>query len=89
LADYLELDSTAGAQVIQVTVDSPAYDADLGRGDVIVAIDGEPVSSATEAWSLLRGLRVEQLCILEIIRSGEEHRIEFRVQERPQGIRWN
>jgi S1-C subfamily serine protease len=88
-ANYLELDIRKGTVVMQVTADSPAYEADLGRGDVIVDINGEAIGSASEAWSVLRGLRVDQDCSLDIIRGGQPLTIEFRIQERPEGTRWN
>ena len=88
-ANYLELDIRKGTVVMQVTADSPAYEADLGRGDVIVDINGEAIGSASEAWSVLRGLRVDQDCSLDIIRGGQPLTIEFRIQERPKGTRWN
>ena len=89
LAEYLELDSTDGALVMQVTVDSPAYDADLGRGDVILAVNGETTVSAAAAWSLLRGLRVDEECTIDVVRNGKRQRLSFRVEEYPSGSRWN
>ena len=88
-ASYLELDITEGAVVLQVTADSPSDEADLARGDVIVGINGEAVGSANEAWSVLGGLRVDQGCALDIIRSNEPRTVEFRIQERPEATRWN
>ena len=77
LADYLELDDTDGALVVKVAVESPAYVADLQRGDVIVAINGEPVRSADEAWGILRGLAVGGACQLEVVRAGERRQVSF------------
>ena len=88
-ASYLELETREGTVVMRVTPESPADDADLARGDVIVAVNGEAVGSAPEAWSVLRELRVDESCALNIIRSGEPRTIEFRIQERPEGTRWN
>ncbi|MCY3737313.1 MAG: trypsin-like peptidase domain-containing protein [Gemmatimonadaceae bacterium] len=88
-ASYLKLDAREGAVVMQVTVDSPAYEADLDRYDVIVGINGEAVGSASEARSVLGGLRVDQTCALEIIRSNEPRTIEFRIRERPKVTEWN
>ncbi len=88
-ASYLELGEREGTVVMKVTPESPAYEADLARGDVIVAVNGETVASASEAWSVLRELRVDQACSLDIIRRGEPQTIEFRIQERPKATRWN
>ncbi|MDA0334382.1 MAG: trypsin-like peptidase domain-containing protein [bacterium] len=89
LADYLELDGTDGAVVVRVNMDSPADQAGLGRGDVILAVNGESVTSAMEAWSLLQGLRVEQECEFEVVRRGKRQTLELRVAERPVGPSWN
>ena len=89
LADYLELDGTDGAVVVRVTMDSPAEESGLGRGDVILAINGESVTSATEAWSLLQGLRVEQQCELEVVRRGKRQTLMLSIAERPGGPGWN
>lgn len=85
LVDYLELDSTDGALVVQVAVESPAYVADLQRGDVIVQINDEVVRSVDEAWGILRSLAVGSTCHLEVVRMGERRRVSFELQEQP---RW-
>lgn len=85
LADYLEMESTDGALVVQVAVESPAYVADLQRGDVVTAINAEPVRSADEAWGILRGLPVGGRCELEIVRMGEQRTVSFDLAELP---RW-
>ncbi|MEE2659361.1 MAG: trypsin-like peptidase domain-containing protein [Candidatus Latescibacterota bacterium] len=90
LADFLELDSTDGAIVTQVAVDSPAFSAELTRGDVIVGVNGEPVRSKEEAKGLLGGLRVADTCGLQIVRSGSERSLAFAVAELPRaGSRWD
>ncbi|MFC1526496.1 S1C family serine protease [Candidatus Latescibacterota bacterium] len=81
-ARYLELAGTDGALVVQVAVDSPAYLADLQRGDVIVGINAESVRSAEEAKGILRGLPVDGQCSLEIIRTGEHRELSFHLEER-------
>jgi len=89
LAEYLELETTDGAVVVRVAMDSPADAAGLGRGDVLLSINGEAVASAIEAWSLLQGLRVDQECSFEVVRSGKRQSLNFRVAEQPGGPGWN
>ena len=88
-AEYLELDSTDGAVVGGVTMDSPADRSGLGRGDLILSVNGEAVTSASEAWSLLQGLRVDQECEFEVVRRGKRQTLKFQVVERPIGPGWN
>jgi S1-C subfamily serine protease len=45
--------AASGVQVAGVQPDSPAEQAGLGRGDVIVAVDGSTVESATDLTNLL------------------------------------
>lgn len=89
LAAYLELDGTDGAVVVRVTMDSPAEQAGLGRGDVILSVNGESVTSATEAWSLMQGLRVGQQCEVKVVRRGKRHALRFQVAEQPASPGWN
>jgi len=56
---------------------------------VILAVNGETVTSASEAWSLLQGLRVEQDCEFEVIRRGKRQLLKFQVAERPVDPGWN
>jgi serine protease Do len=89
LAAYLELNSTEGAVVVTVAMDSPADAAGLGRGDVILSMNGGRVATAIEAWRLLQSLRVEQECVFEVIRRGKRKTVKFQVVERPGGTGWN
>lgn len=89
LAEYLELDGTDGAVVVRVMMGSPADQAGVGRGDVILSVNGEPISTESEAWSLLQGLRVDEECEFEVVRSGKRQTLRFRVTERPGGPGWN
>jgi len=50
---YFDLAIESGVRVMSVEAGSPARDADLAEGDVIVAWDGMPVSSIDELHRLL------------------------------------
>ena len=84
LVEYLDLTSTDGALVAKIAVESPAYVAGLEHGDVIVGINGERIRSADEAGAVLRSLRVDEECAVEVIRGGEARAIRMRIGERPQ-----
>ena len=56
MASSLGLDrGTRGAVITDVLAGSPAADAGLKPGDVIVEVDRKPVSSSEEAVSALQG----------------------------------
>ncbi|WP_182112109.1 S1C family serine protease [Actinotalea sp. JY-7876] len=60
-----------GAVVEQVTAGSPAADAELATGDVVVAIDGQPVSGAESLTAFVRALPAGTEVTLTVVRDGE------------------
>ena len=83
LAEYLRLASTAGALVVRVARDSPAELAGLESGDVIVAINDEPIANADEAIDVLRILRVGEVAALSVVRHNEHYTLDLTLEERP------
>ena len=75
-AEVYGLDEVRGADIASIDPDSPAAEAGLELGDVILAVDGEEVSDATELTTELAehepGERVE----LTIVRDGERRTVE-------------
>ena len=82
-AEYLDLPGTDGALVVSVKTGSPAYEADLEPGDVMVRVNGEYLESAEEAKGILESLRVGETCHLELFRNGRQVPVSFEVVERP------
>ena len=80
-AVYLELPDAHGAIVLQVSVDSPAYLAGVERGDVIVGINAEIARSAQDVKGILKGLRVGEICVLDLFRDGERQSLSFVLEE--------
>ena len=62
--------SRSGAEITRVIADSPAEDAGLRRGDVIVRVDGEPVTSAEDFRARVRAREVGVRMELELARDG-------------------
>ena len=90
LADYLDLTDADGALVISVAANSPAYKAELARGDVIVRINGGYIESAEEASGIISGLRVGDICNLDIFQNGRHRTISFSLEEYPEPkSRWD
>ncbi|MFP3939532.1 MAG: Do family serine endopeptidase [Thermoanaerobaculia bacterium] len=75
-AEVYGLDEVRGADVASIDPDSPAAEAGLELGDVILAVDGEEIAGATELTTELAkhepGERVE----LTIVRDGERRTVE-------------
>jgi serine protease Do len=74
---------TTGAYVNEVTAGSPADDAGLRPGDVVVRIDGDPVASSTELTRRVAEVRVGDPIRLEIIRNGRRQSLTVRSGRRP------
>ncbi len=75
-----EFQSNKGATVRLVVDGTPAFDADILVGDVIMAVDGRNISSAKALSELLRE-SAGRLIALSIVRRGQ--RIEKSVQLNP------
>jgi putative serine protease PepD len=63
----------AGVLLGQVKPGSPADDAGLQAGDVILEFGGVPVNSADELLKAVRTQRPEEPIPVTYIRQGEEH----------------
>jgi len=72
LRDQLDVpNGTNGAVVRQVEPGSPAEQAGIQAGDVIVSVSGKKVSSPSEAANAIRGASKDHALALRIIRNGE------------------
>jgi len=72
-ADRRGAGRNTGAAVDLVLDDSPAFRGDLVPGDVLVAVDGTRVASASEAIDALKAIPSDRTgCELTIVRNGEE-----------------
>jgi hypothetical protein len=65
--------------VSSVTPDSPAEEAGVERGDLIIALDGEPVGNPESFVDRIRELEPGDEISLTILRTGEEEAIEIEV----------
>jgi S1-C subfamily serine protease len=73
-----------GAVVVDVVPDSPAADAGLEQGDVIVEVGGAEVSSNSDLTAALTELDPGQEVDVSVVRpGGEEESIEVELGERP------
>jgi S1-C subfamily serine protease len=83
----------AGAVIMAVTPGSPAVEAGLKAGDVIISFNGEPlvdgpgsdpltsVRAARKLAELSKGLEDGETVILEYLRDGSAHRVELTARE--------
>lgn len=71
-----------GALISQIFPDTAAADAGLRVGDLIVAIDGEPVTGIQELSAMIKERRPGDTVVIEIVRNGSESEVEVTLQSR-------
>jgi S1-C subfamily serine protease len=84
LAAELGLDTdTEGALVMGIYPDSAAAEAGIERGDVIVSIAGEEITSTEDVNTVLRDLSPGEQVDVEVLRDGDIEVIELELGQRP------
>ena len=76
------LGQATGLLVVRVVPGSTAAQAGIMLGDVVVAVDGQPVTSPLDLLGALDEERVGQRARLSLFRGGELREVEFTVAER-------
>ncbi|HYN39010.1 MAG TPA: Do family serine endopeptidase, partial [Rhodospirillales bacterium] len=79
LAEALRLERPAGAVVTNVERGSSAERAGLAAGDVIVAVDGEPIDGASDLRNQIGLAPVGEKVGLEVIRDGKRRSLSAEV----------
>ncbi|MFC5043345.1 PDZ domain-containing protein [Ornithinimicrobium kibberense] len=74
-----------GAEVRQVEPGSPAAEAGIQDGDLVVAIDGEQVRSAIALVGQVRERASGEQVELEVVRDGERVQVTVTLATRPDG----
>jgi S1-C subfamily serine protease len=83
VAEEFGLEASRGAVVDSVQEGSGADDAGMRSGDIIVAIDGEPLATMSELVAEVRRRAPGEVLTLTIVREGEELDVDVTLGERP------
>jgi len=83
VASSLGLEEAKGALVSKVTAESPADVAGVRRGDLIVGVDGQQVSSVRTLPRLVAAVKPGKTAELTLLRKGEERTVSVKVGLRP------
>jgi serine protease Do len=80
----LGLRSSVGALVQDVTPNSPGARAGLRIYDMIVAVDGKPITGNDELIQLIASREPGTMATLQVVRDGRSINIPVKLAERPQ-----
>jgi len=82
LAESFGMDKPVGALVARVMEGSPAEKGGLQSGDVVVAVNGEPVRTSGDLPPKIGRLQPEETAVLTVMREGERRKVEVVVGSR-------
>ncbi len=83
IAERLEIEYMPGVVIVGVSEDSPAAEAGLQQGDVLAAVDSEPMETVRQVVTTIRGLAPGTVVTLTILRGGDELVVEATLSARP------
>ncbi|MEO6029016.1 MAG: DegQ family serine endoprotease [Candidatus Binatia bacterium] len=81
----LGLGDTEGALIADVIAKSPAETSGLKRGDVVIGIDGKPITEPGQLSRTIATMPPGSSSTLRIIRDGKERNLEVKVGKQPEG----
>ncbi|HFD92418.1 MAG TPA: DegQ family serine endoprotease [Gammaproteobacteria bacterium] len=84
LAESFGMEKPIGALVARVLPDSPAEDAGIKVGDVIVEYDGREVESSSALPPMVGSTKVGEKVKVKIIREGKAKTLKVRISELPE-----
>ena len=83
LADTLRLPKVAGALITEVVTASPADQAGIKPGDVLIAVEGKPVTDYQSTLNSISALQPGKTAMLKIVRERREIEMKVSVGKRP------
>jgi serine protease Do len=79
IAEAIGLDKGRGAMIAVIDPASPAAQAKLQPGDVIISYDGKPIDRSRQLPRMVADTPPETLVKLTVWRDGKEHEVELKV----------
>lgn len=86
LSNSFNYKGTDGALVGQVQEGTPAFDAGLKQGDIIVKFDGTPVKNVNELRNIVAATAPGEKVSVEVVRAGSNKTIKVTVGELPANV---
>ena len=86
LARYLQLQTTEGVVIVQVAQDSPAAKAGLAQYDVVLAVDGNKVTSSEDLRNTIFAHEIGDTITLTVQRGAESKDLSVTAGKVPRGM---
>ena len=85
-AGKLKIKPGSGVVVSEVTKPSPGSKANLGVGDVITSVNGQPVTTVRELQKAVLGLPIGQVADILVVRKGQLFLTKVTAEEQPDNL---
>jgi serine protease Do len=86
LADTLGLKAQRGALISDVQPDTPAAKSGLKNGDVVTAVNGQPIEDANKLTFTVGAVSPGTKLELDVLREGKTEKISITAAERPSNL---
>lgn len=86
LADSFGLDRTMGALVNQVQPDSPAQQAGIRRGDILLELNGRTIRNASDLQLQIISMSTGKTVPLKLLRDGQRLTVDVTIRPRNQAM---
>ena len=84
LAEYWDIKGRKGALVISVIEGDPADKAGIKPKDIILEVNGNPISDSRELTNFVKDIEVGEQAKVKILREGKTQTLAVKVGKRPQ-----
>lgn len=84
LAEYFQLETENGTLISSVVSESPAAQAGLLKGDIVIAFNGTPINTPTDLKNKAASTSPGSSAQITLIRDGERQEVEVTLGEYPQ-----
>jgi S1-C subfamily serine protease len=85
LRESLQRREKSAVMVMEAEPGGPAHAAGVVIGDILVALEGQPVMRLEDVHAHLHGQNIGKALRAEFLRGGERREVSIRVAERPNG----
>jgi serine protease DegQ len=83
LAESFKLPNTAGTLIAGVLKNGPADRGGIKPGDILVGVEGKPVTDSSSMLNLVAALQPGKQATLRLLRNGGEVKLKITVGKRP------